>query len=502
MYSARTFLGSGVALTDRGAAERRKIMSFAVQSNISQSYQYGSYNSNVNRRDTDYEKEFMGAATSRTTSSDKGENIGIMTIGNRGFIAKYADSSTEQDPIIKVGDYEVRVNDVDPHNATKVEMFALMSYMDDKGLIENTGMKSFNKMTAYGMQAEYNGFCSGLSDPDLSWSMNRDWTAILENAKESFLKIPEAYHQGLNCESIIAGLERWAGAEYGNKDKSIADYSDKEWDRMLEEVDQEIQDMKIATANESEKSVEKQKAYNMDSRTELLTARYTSFIKKGQVKDPDTGRTITSGYIDRNFYTRTGIISSRSSLDSRENVFKDKYNWKVDFNSDDDYERTMRFLDRIPEDDNTVFTTREAFWQDFISGEIDEDEFFAFYETLDHGVANFIKQDENGKNYIDNEMMNSKYFKYFGLQQVTTVPWDDLQKGLEQSALRERGYVHEDPHQETTFNLYDSLKEAFASSGTEEFRFYGEDSFYSLDEWVQEIIRRAHMGLMDSLFVA
>ena len=101
-----------------------------------------------------FKYEVFDTATSRTTSSDNGKNIGIMTIGNRGFIAEYADSSTEQDPIIKVGDYEVRVNDVDPKNATEIEMFALTSYMDDKGLTDNTGMKTFNKMRAYSSQAE------------------------------------------------------------------------------------------------------------------------------------------------------------------------------------------------------------------------------------------------------------------------------------------------------------------------------------------------------------
>ena len=132
----------------------------------------------------------MGKATSRTTSSDNGKNIGIMTIGNRGFIAEYADSSTEQDPIIKVGDYEVRVNDVDPKNATEIEMFALTSYMDDRGLTDNTGMKTFNKMRAYSSQAEYNGFCNGIADPMTAWSQNRDWTAILQNAKETYRTIP------------------------------------------------------------------------------------------------------------------------------------------------------------------------------------------------------------------------------------------------------------------------------------------------------------------------
>ena len=85
----------------------------------------------------------MGSATSVTTSSDKGKNIGVTTVGNRGYIAKYADSSTEADPVIKVGDYEIHVNDVDPRQATGMEMFALMSYMDDK-------------MTAYSNRPEYN----------------------------------------------------------------------------------------------------------------------------------------------------------------------------------------------------------------------------------------------------------------------------------------------------------------------------------------------------------
>ena len=186
-------------------------MSFAVQTSFRQTYQYG-YSSKSSPADIDFDKEFMGKATSRTTSSSDGKNIGIMTIGNRGFIAEYADSSTEQDPIIKVGDYEVRVNDVDPKNATEIEMFALTSYMDDKGLTDNTGMKTFNKMRAYASQAEYNGFCNGISDPMTAWSKNRDWAAILQNAKETYFAMPQAYEHGLKCQSIIDSLESWSDA--------------------------------------------------------------------------------------------------------------------------------------------------------------------------------------------------------------------------------------------------------------------------------------------------
>ena len=53
----------------------------------------------------------MGSATQETTSSNNGKTIGVTTAGNTGLLAKYADSSTPAEPIIKVGDYEVRVNE-------------------------------------------------------------------------------------------------------------------------------------------------------------------------------------------------------------------------------------------------------------------------------------------------------------------------------------------------------------------------------------------------------
>ncbi|WP_026499018.1 hypothetical protein [Butyrivibrio sp. WCD2001] len=49
---------------------------------------------------------------------------------------------SEAEPVVKVGKYEVRINDVDPQNATRMEMFALLSYMDDQGLTDNHGTRN------------------------------------------------------------------------------------------------------------------------------------------------------------------------------------------------------------------------------------------------------------------------------------------------------------------------------------------------------------------------
>ena len=223
----------------------------------------------------------MGNATSLSESSDNGKRIGITTVGDRGYIAMYADSSTEQDPIVKVGDYEVRVKDVDPNNATKMEMFALMSYMDDKGLTNNQGMKSFNKMTAYATQAEYNGYCRGISDENAAWTVERDWIGILGNAKETYFSIPQTYNQGLECEKIIENLKKWSDISFddentdyqkiiserkseiyeklknGDTEESFqiggSSFTEKEWDKLLSEVDDITEEMREAMREEHQK---------------------------------------------------------------------------------------------------------------------------------------------------------------------------------------------------------------------------------------------------------
>lgn len=233
--------------------------------------------------------EFMGNATAVSDSSDNGKRIGITTVGNRGYIAMYADSSTEQEPVVKVGDYEVRINDVNPSNATKMEMFALMSYMDDKGITNNQGMKSFNKMTAYSSQAEYNGYCRGIYDENVAWTLERDWIGILSNAKETFMNNFQTYQQGLECQRLIDSLKRWNGnsleadeevekidykkiingrrneiyekIKNGDTEQSFqiggSSFTEKEWDKLLEEVDDVTEETREEMREEHQKRYEK-----------------------------------------------------------------------------------------------------------------------------------------------------------------------------------------------------------------------------------------------------
>ena len=204
----------------------------------------------------------MGSATQETTSSNNGKTIGVTTAGNTGLLAKYADSSTPAEPIIKVGDYEVRVNDVDPNNATELEMFALMSYMEDVGMIEKHGMASYSKMKAYASQSEYDGVCSGIYDEQAFWDKKQDWFAIIDNAKQTFSGMTETYSQSVECGKLLSYFEKWntkvssrdlfreavqkfrddnqLTAQELKEEKDWREMTDEEWDELLEGVDEYI----------------------------------------------------------------------------------------------------------------------------------------------------------------------------------------------------------------------------------------------------------------------
>lgn len=135
-----------------------------------------------------------------------GERLGVTTFGNRIYIATYAKDSTADDPIVKVGNHQVRINDVDPKNATELEMFALMSYMDKNGMTNNRGISSYTKMKAFSGQAEYNGFCEGIYDSETGITEKYDWISILNNAKETFLNIAQTYSQAVEIDRMIFTL--------------------------------------------------------------------------------------------------------------------------------------------------------------------------------------------------------------------------------------------------------------------------------------------------------
>lgn len=150
----------------------------------------------------------VGNATRITDSSDDGKRIGVMLIGQDAYIASYADSSTPAKPIVKVGDYEISVNDVNPENATEMEMFALMSYLDDTNQTNNKGICSFGKMRAFADFGELGGICTGIKDADAICNKKQNWVEIIKEMKQIFLGNSQTYSQAVDCDNLLYTMSK------------------------------------------------------------------------------------------------------------------------------------------------------------------------------------------------------------------------------------------------------------------------------------------------------
>ena len=166
-------------------------------------------NFNRNIKNSSQKNAFhIGTATKQTNSSSDGKRIGLILIGQTAYIATYADSSTPSNPIVKVGDYEINVNEVNPNEATELEMFALMSYMDDTNQTNNKGICSFGKMRAFAELAQYNGMCNGIKNENAIYDKKQNWINIINAAKQIFLGNSATYKQATECENLLFAMSK------------------------------------------------------------------------------------------------------------------------------------------------------------------------------------------------------------------------------------------------------------------------------------------------------
>lgn len=123
-----------------------------------------------------------------------------------GMTAKYAEHSTDADLVIQVSSnyggktviYNVNINEVNPQNASQLEMFALCAYSDDKGISQRGTFGSYQRMKVFGQNAEMNGYCSGLSGYRNFLDTKFNWMNIVSRMMNDYLQagIYRQYRQG------------------------------------------------------------------------------------------------------------------------------------------------------------------------------------------------------------------------------------------------------------------------------------------------------------------
>lgn len=164
----------------------------------------------------------LSFATEKSDTKATGDVLGLAMIPyndgmSYGMAAYYSEDSKEADPVIRVQSnyggeqryYNVHVNEVDPKNASQLEMFALSCYMDDKGITDKGTFGSFIKMKAYAENAATNGYTVDLQDVD-NVSAKMDWVSMLKRMARDYLQNPKTYSQYLDCENLSFALDMWS----------------------------------------------------------------------------------------------------------------------------------------------------------------------------------------------------------------------------------------------------------------------------------------------------
>lgn len=129
-------------------------------------------------------------------------------------------------------------------------------------------------------------------------------------------------------------------------------------------------------------------------------------------------------------YSQDGIWCKEAYYENGKWVNRDCF--KLSYTEPGQYEKVMAFIQRFPQDANLRFACREEFWEDFLAGEIDEDDFVNFFETSTDkdGVPNYTYE-KDGSTYIDREKMKyAKYMNGFGAHFYTAEEMDLLWRGI------------------------------------------------------------------------
>ena len=213
-----------------------------------------------------------------------------------GVVAKYAEESTSDNPVIEVvsnrgGEktvYGVNINEVDPNNATMLEMFALLSYADDQGLSTPNSFSSFQELKVYAMNAAQNGYCESVESFEDFVNVKMDWTKPIDTVGQDYMEagISEQYDATQALLDFLQNhiKEMQANIEAGNVDFEPTfqiggkAYTKEEWEKLLEHVDKvEEETQEAMEVEQAMKEAAEETGYDEEGQMDYLSQ---AFIKK------------------------------------------------------------------------------------------------------------------------------------------------------------------------------------------------------------------------------
>lgn len=176
------------------------------------------------------EKEDNTGSVFKADGEEKGEFLGITMVPEKGksdvfgMRAMLPYSSDPSDPVVQVISnlggkeeiYNVRINKVNPGNATQLEMFALLSYMDKMGTANAGTFGSHQQLQSYTLNAVENGYCGSLTGSDTFLNGKFDWYSIIKRMMEDYQE-GGIHRQYEECQRLLDYFDIAKEKQYSGK---------------------------------------------------------------------------------------------------------------------------------------------------------------------------------------------------------------------------------------------------------------------------------------------
>lgn len=281
----------------------------------------------------------ISSALEMTAEHNDAEVIGLTTIPyahtnmSYGLKAQYAQESTDANPVVQVTSnyggrwvsFKVHINEVDPENASQLEMFALCSHADAQGIGVSSGLGSFSKLKTFAANAELNGYISGMDGYEQFINVKIDWSDTISKIMEDYLNagIYRQYQEGKNLLALFGHFD--AAKQEADEDgqsslkmtreellQKIRDkideiyekvkngetevsyqigaqsFTEKEWDRLLKSFDSVEEELRKLV----EEEIEQRKKADIESRKrEEAQSEQAAENEAGILKAPDVAET-------------------------------------------------------------------------------------------------------------------------------------------------------------------------------------------------------------------
>lgn len=367
-------------------------------------------------------------------SEEEGEFLGITMVPEEGESVTYgmramlSAKSTPANPIVQVISnlggkkevYNVDINKVNPENATQLEMFALLSYADKKGLTDGGTFGSYKQLKTCAENANLNGYCGSLSGETVFLNEKFDWPDIIGKMMSDYLDA-EMNHQYESCKNLLSyfgaaksegtsfidlmGSDAWKknsiptvnqivsakNPEDGEiyltyfTDEKISCHDatgKKVWE--LEIANQEQADMVKAFFEKYEPDREQVQEYYSDEAMGIAASRdfwvnqfHESIVNQyGDIfGDEKVTKVIEMGVVSLSSGESLHFNYDTDEVSLVEDAPRGETLWTLPI-SKEDQERSLELLERFPYDGHLEYRyadylRQESFWEKYLNGEID-----------------------------------------------------------------------------------------------------------------------------------